>query len=103
MLAAAVTSSVDLPTPGSPASRTTEPATRPPPSTRSSSGTPVGRCPALSQDTSAIGRAAAETGPAATEAPALAPTSATVPQAWHSGHLPTHLAVVIPHSSQRKA
>ena len=34
-------SSVDLPTPGSPASSTTAPGTRPPPSTRSSSPTPV--------------------------------------------------------------
>ncbi len=34
-------SSVDLPTPGSPASRVTEPGTRPPPSTRSSSLMPV--------------------------------------------------------------
>ena len=35
-------SSVDLPTPGSPASSVTEPGTSPPPSTRSSSSTPVG-------------------------------------------------------------
>ena len=37
-------SSVDLPTPGSPASSVTEPGTRPPPSTRSSSLTPVWKC-----------------------------------------------------------
>src|SRR4029453_2038846 len=36
-------SRVDLPMPGSPASRTAEPATRPPPRTRSSSSTPVRR------------------------------------------------------------
>ena len=35
--------SVDLPIPGSPPSRTTEPATSPPPSTRSSSPMPTGR------------------------------------------------------------
>ena len=39
--AAAASSSVDLPTPGSPATRTTAPGTRPPPSTRSSSPDPV--------------------------------------------------------------
>jgi len=39
---AACNSSVDLPTPGSPASRITEPGTAPPPSTRSNSSTPVG-------------------------------------------------------------
>ncbi|SHT70773.1 Uncharacterised protein [Mycobacteroides abscessus subsp. abscessus] len=35
-------SRVDFPTPGSPASRLTEPGMRPPPSTLSSSETPVG-------------------------------------------------------------
>ena len=37
-------SSVDFPTPGSPASSVTEPGTSPPPSTRSSSLTPVWKC-----------------------------------------------------------
>ena len=41
--AATSSSSVDLPIPGSPATRTTEPGTRPPPRTRSSSPTPVPR------------------------------------------------------------
>ena len=31
----------------------------------------------------------------------VAPTSSTVPQAWHSPHRPTHLAVVHPQSAQR--
>ena len=43
---------MDLPTPGSPASSTTAPGTIPPPSTRSSSPTPVGRARALSALTS---------------------------------------------------
>lgn len=47
-LAATSSSSVDLPTPGSPASSTTAPGTSPPPSTRSSSGTPVERAVACS-------------------------------------------------------
>ena len=42
-LAATVSSRVDLPTPGSPASKITAPGTIPPPSTRSSSPTPLGR------------------------------------------------------------
>ncbi len=50
-------SSVDLPTPGSPASRTTDPGTMPPPSTRSSSGTPVGLARAGVTLIVAIGRA----------------------------------------------
>ncbi len=54
---AAASSSVDLPTPGSPASRTTAPGTRPPPSTRSSSSSPVGRAPAALASTSAMGTA----------------------------------------------
>ena len=54
--------------------------------------------------TSPIGSAAALTGPAATAARARRrPTSATVPQAWHSGQRPTHLAAVCPHSVQRYA
>src|SRR5215510_6901540 len=63
--AATSRSSVLLPTPGSPASRIAAPGTRPPPSTRSSSGTPLLRNAELSTDTWAIGTAAAETGPAA--------------------------------------
>ena len=43
----ACSSNVDLPMPGSPPSRVTEPGTRPPPRTRSSSATPVGRGRAL--------------------------------------------------------
>ena len=31
------------------------------------------------------------------------PASATVPQAWHSPHRPTHFALVQPHSLQRYA
>ena len=87
-------SSVDLPTPGSPASRTTAPGTSPPPSTRSSSATPVGprRAPRRRPRRSAA--PARVTGPARRprRAEAGAPTSSRVPQAWHSGQRPTHLA-----------
>ena len=52
--AATSSSSVDLPTPGSPASSTTAPGTRPSPSTRSSSPTPVRTRAAASASTSLI-------------------------------------------------
>ena len=45
-------SRVDLPTPGSPPISTTEPATSPPPSTRSSSDSPVGVRSAVAVSTS---------------------------------------------------
>ena len=51
--ASAISSSVDFPTPGSPPTRTSEAGTSPPPSTRSSSGTPVGIRSASSTSTSA--------------------------------------------------
>jgi len=40
------------------------------------------------------------TGPAAVR-PTGVPTSATLPQAWHSPHRPTHLAASQPHSEHR--
>ena len=43
MFAAACSSSVDLPMPGSPPSSTSDPGTTPPPSTRSNSPMPVER------------------------------------------------------------
>src|SRR4051812_33531369 len=98
-------SSVDLPTPGSPATRSTAPGTRPPPRTRSNSGMPVGTARAPASSTSAIGRAGAVTGPAETErsAAAGAPISWMLPHVWHSGQRPTHLAEAYPHSEQRWA
>ena len=95
-------SSVDLPTPGSPASSTTEPGTSPPPSTRSSSPTPVGRARASSGSSSPIGRAARVTGAGETARRGKAPSSATVPHAWHSGQRPTQRTDSVPHSVQRK-
>ncbi len=81
-----------LPTPGSPASRIAAPGTRPPPSTRSSSGTPLLRNDAESTETWAIGTAALVTGPASDRLARVVAASATEPQAWHSPHLPTHFA-----------
>src|SRR5438270_8970591 len=101
--AATSSSSVDLPTPGSPATRMTAPGTRPPPSTRSSSPTPLGLARAASTSTSAIGRAGALTGPAETVRSLAAPTSSMVPHAWHSGQRPTHLGTPRPHSLHENA
>ena len=99
--AATSSSSVLLPTPGSPASRIAAPGTRPPPSTRSSSGTPLVRdVDSLDRDLRRSGRPGSSPGrrpPAASGQP----TSATDPQAWHSPQRPTHLPVSQPHSAQR--
>ena len=58
MFAAACSSSVDLPMPGSPPSSTSEPGTTPPPSTRSNSSMPVGSRALCSVEISAYSRAA---------------------------------------------
>src|SRR6476660_8903926 len=102
-LAATSSSRVDLPTPGSPASRITAPGTTPPPSTRSSSPIPVGRDSASLAETLAIGIAGDVTGPSVIRAAFGAPISATVPQAWHSPHRPIQRAEVQPHSEHAYA
>ncbi len=89
-----------MPTPGSPASSTAAPGTRPPPSTRSSSGTPLLRDWDCSTETWPMGTAALVTGAADVRIVGAA-ASATDPHAWHSPHRPTHLAVSHPHSLQR--
>ena len=99
--AATSSSSVDLPTPGSPASNTAAPATMPPPSTRSNSSTPVLRRADAVVDTSGSGTAGADATVARVAGPAVALASTTVPHAWHSPHRPTHLTAVQPHSVQR--
>ena len=88
--------------PGSPATRTTAPGTRPPPSTRSSSLTPVRRRRGVLDVDLADpqGRRATRTVAAVVRIVGT-PTSATEPHAWHSPHRPTHLTVVQPHSAQR--
>ena len=95
-------SSVDLPTPGSPASRTTEPGTSPPPSTRSSSATPVGRARAIVGIEFADRTGGPGDRAGATARRGAAPTSATVPQAWHSGQRPIQRRDRLPQSVHRK-
>ena len=92
---------VDFPTPGSPASKIAAPGTRPPPSTRSSSVTPVARARADERSTSPIGTAACVTFPGTSESFLGAAISSTLPQAWHSPQRPTHFWDVQPHSAQR--
>ena len=99
--AATVRSNVDLPTPGSPASRIAAPGTNPPPNTRSSSPTPLLLAFALAKSTSPIGFAAEVIEPATSESFFGAAISSTVPQAWHSPHLPTHFVALQPHSTHR--
>jgi hypothetical protein len=55
---------------------------------------PVGTARAPASSTSAMGRAGAVTGPAETARREVAgePNSWMLPQAWHSGQRPTHLA-----------
>ena len=99
-------SSVDLPTPGSPASSVTEPGTRPPPSTRSSSLTPVGQCRVLPGSIELIGTAgevgatARRVGRAVRPRPARRPRR-RCPRCRSPGSGPTHLAVTWWHSEQR--
>ena len=61
-----------------------------------------GRARASSGESSPMGRAERVTGPGATaDARGAAPTSMTVPQAWHSGQRPTQRSASAPHSVQR--
>ena len=93
-------SSVLLPMPGSPPSSVTEPGTRPPPSTRSSSGTPVGRPAAAIGSTSASGI----TTPAAAVEPSATDdgrSSTRDDHAPHSVQRPSHFGAWASHSVQR--
>ncbi len=98
-------SSVDLPMPGSPPINTTEPGTRPPPSTRSSSlnpelkrgVSPVRTAPrrTTSADAEPVQPPRREPGRAVSPA-----DSASAFQAPQSGHCPDHLGWLPPHSPQ---
>ena len=110
----AIVVSVDLPMPGEPPSRTSEPGTSPPPSRRSSSPMPVASRGARSAATSrsGTGRPAGPPPPRGPRPPAEpaagrargvgARSSASVFQASHSGHWPCHLAAMWPQAEQAK-
>src|SRR5450830_1549316 len=97
---------VDLPMPGSPPISTTEPSTRPPPSTRSSSPDAVEKRGISSTLTSARVLICAccpaqPVRPLGGAAPPLSTiVSVRVFQAPHSPHWPAHLGKVAPHSVQ---
>ena len=102
----ACSNKVLLPMPGSPPISTTAPSTMPPPSTRSSSSCPVG-VRAISAASISLSvatgwlrarawkRVLRVAGPAGS-----AIVSSSVFQALQCGHLPSHLALVPPHSLQ---
>ena len=107
--AATSSNNVDLPTPGSPASNTTEPGTRPLPSTRSSSPIPVDVVVELAGSIRTIGNAGAVGVRPVGSAPVNAATAAlpppfllvaatrfssNVPHEPHSGQRPNHFAHV---------
>jgi len=104
--ASACSSSVLLPTPGSPPRSVTEPGTSPPPSTRSSSGIPVERGDPWETSTSPMrwaGLAASSATPAASDEMSLAGSSTSstkVFQAPHDVQRPAHFGNDAPQSEQ---
>ena len=106
MRPSACSSSVLLPMPGSPASRVTEPGTRPPSSTRSSSPTPVGTGTAAPASTSPMGTGPSTAArdrrrPDAGVARATSTSSTSVPHASHCRAAPEPPGRLAPHSEQR--
>src|SRR5207237_10207318 len=101
--AAACMRSVDLPIPGSPPTRTTEPGTIPPPRTKSNSARPV-----FQRATASLFRSVRRIGGLAVGKPLTAeplnrPTASST-SAFHApqaSHLPPHLGWSAPHSVQR--
>src|SRR5690348_3379426 len=93
---------VDLPTPGSPPSRMSAPATTPPPSTRSNSAIPVGvrgtSAPAISSK--AIGAESHERGRSSPLLVVAARSSTSELQALHDGQRPIHFGEIYPHCWQ---
>ena len=92
-------SSVLLPIPGSPPSNVTEPGTTPPPSTRSSSLSPVVTGRLTSGSMSAIEQAGAAAGPMIGTS-ARATSSTSVFHCPHELHWPAHLGCAVPQSVQ---
>ena len=95
-------SSVDLPMPGGPNNKVTEPATTPPPRTRSSSLTPVGSgcAPAVEMSASATAEAPAATAPARA-APAGTDDGPNVFHSPQLGQRPTQRSEVASQAVQR--
>ena len=98
-LARACSTSVLLPMPGSPPSSTSDPGTRPPPRTRSSSTIPVVMRSGVSS-VSSSSRVTAGTAPSALWRAAGAASSATVPHSPQVGQRPTHRGACAPQAPQ---
>ncbi len=101
--ASAIVTSVDLPTPGSPPTSTSDPGTMPPPRTRSSSPIPVGIRSASSAETSAsatTSRGCAGALPRGEES--VVRSSRIVPHASQAGQRPSHFDSVSPQAVQEK-
>ena len=97
-------SRVDLPMPGGPNSSVTEPATTPPPMTRSTSLTPVGSGRVPSVDTSTSASAGGPSALADFELPAR--RAGAGPSVFHSpqaGQRPDHCSEVASQDAQRNA
>src|SRR5437016_1833296 len=102
--AAHCSSSVDFPIPGSPPTRTTDPGTTPPPSTKSNSGNPVSQRSRPPPDTAE--RRVGGWADGTIRRPALPPnrptgSSTSVFHAPHASHRPAHFGWSAPHSLQR--
>src|SRR5690606_15786437 len=91
-------SRVDLPMPGSPPRRTTEPGTTPPPSTRSSSAKPVAQ--RLSREGSMSCRRWTAAPEAAAGRDGQGASKARLFHAWHDGQRPNHRGDSYPHCRQ---
>src|SRR5437667_4047003 len=97
--------SVDLPMPGSPPTRTTDPGTIPPPRTKSNSARPVCQRATASLFRSVRRIGGLAVGRLLTAEPLNRPTGSSINefQAPHESHLPPHLGWSAPHSVQRKS
>jgi hypothetical protein len=96
---------VDLPIPGSPPIKVTDPATNPPPSTRSSSADPVEMrgCSAEASAASEVGRSTRlERLAAVVRDPADRTSVTNVFHSPHPAHCPCHLAEGVPHDWHTK-
>src|SRR6266566_4457051 len=96
--------SVDLPMPGSPPTRTTDPGTIPPPRTKSNSARPVCQRATASLFRSVRRIGGLAVGRLLTAEPLNRPTGSSINefQAPHESHLPPHLGWSAPHSVLRK-
>src|SRR5262249_17596805 len=93
--------SVDFPTPGSPPSNTSAPATTPPPKTRSNSATPVEiRGVSVADDICSNKTGVESQDGGAAAAGAVIFSSTNVFHSWQVGQRPIHLGEVWPHCWQ---